>query len=74
MEHLTFYRKRQKQNFAREDVIMDCARFRVPSIQEHKHPGLIIDENLTWTSHIQAVYSGTAQRLGMLARLEKHLD
>ena len=39
----------------------------------HKHLGLIIDENLTWTSHIQAVYSATAQRLGMLARLEKRL-
>ena len=47
---------------------------RVPPVQEHKHLGLIIDENLTCTSHFQAVYSATAQRFGMLARLEKRLD
>ena len=47
---------------------------RIPPVQEHKHLGLIIDENLTWTSHIQAVYSATAHGLGMLARLEKRLD
>ena len=70
-EHLAVHRKRKKQSFAREDVITDGVL--VPPVREHKNLGLIIDENLTCTSHLQTVYSATAQRLGVLARPGKRL-
>ena len=71
-EHLTAHRTRQKQSFAREDVIMDGVR--VPPVQEHKYTQVLLLMKILRGRHIQTVYSATTQRLGMLARLEKRLD
>ena len=41
----------------------------IPAVDSHRHLGLIINEYLTWTNHIDSVYTTCAQKIGMLNRL-----
>ncbi len=40
----------------------------------HRHLGLIINQQLTWVDHINSVYVATAKKVGMLNRLRLYLD
>ena len=45
----------------------------VKNVQEQKHLGIILDSNLSFTSHIKSIISKSRQGIGMLRFLSKYL-
>ena len=43
-------------------------------VTEHKHLGLTLTNNFTWTSHIDATLEKAGKRIDMMARLGHKLD
>ena len=45
----------------------------VPQVDHHKHLGVHLNKSLTWTDHVNEVFSTCARRIGMLRRLRRIL-
>ena len=45
----------------------------VPQVDHHKHLGVHLNKSLTWTDHVNQVFSSCARRIGMLRRLRRIL-
>ena len=45
----------------------------VPQVDHHKHLGIHFNKSLTWTDHVNEVFSSCARRIGMLRRLRRIL-
>ena len=43
----------------------------IPHVKIHKHLGVIFNDTLTWSNHIDKVYKRSAQRVGILRRLRR---
>ena len=43
----------------------------IPQVKIHKHLGVIFNDTLTWSNHIDKVYERCAQRVGILRRLRR---
>ena len=43
----------------------------IPQVKIHEHLGVIFNDTLTWSNHIDKVYEGCAQRAGILRRLRR---
>ena len=46
----------------------------LPQVSTHRHLGLVVDEHLTWSAHVQSVTAKVSQRLGLLWRLRNRLS
>ena len=46
----------------------------LPQVSTLHHLGLVVDENLTWSAHVQSVTAKVSQRLGLLWRLRNRLS
>ena len=45
----------------------------VPQVDHHKHIGIHLNRSLTWTDHVNEVFSSCARRIGVLRRLRRIL-
>ena len=45
----------------------------VPQVDHHKHLGIHFNKSLTWTDHVNEVFSSCARGIGMLRRLRRIL-
>ena len=52
---------------------VSMGRMSVPKVLTHKHLGVYFNSRLTWDTHIQAVYSSCARKVGILRRLRNKL-
>ena len=43
----------------------------IPQVKIHKHLGVIFNDTLTWSNHIDKVYERCAQKVGILRRLRR---
>ena len=50
---------------------VSMAAIPIPQVKIHKHLGVIFNETLTWSNHIDKVYERCAQRVGILRRLRR---
>ena len=44
----------------------------IPQVKIHTHVGVIFNDTLTWSNHIDKVYERCAQRVGILRGWEEH--
>ena len=45
----------------------------LPQMSSHRHLGLVLNESLSWSSHVDAVVLKASQQLGLLFRLRSQL-
>ena len=50
---------------------VSMAGISIQQVKNHKHLGVIVNDTLTWSNHIDKVYERCAQRVGILRRLRR---
>ena len=68
-EHMMICGRRLKGVAPQPSVSM--AGIPIPQVKIHKHLGVIFNDTLTWSNHIDKVYERCAQRVGILRRLRR---
>ena len=68
-EHMMICGRRLKGVAAQNSVSM--AGIPIPQVKTHKHLGVIFNDTLTWSNHIDKVYDRCAQSVGILRRLRR---
>ena len=46
----------------------------IPQVKHHRHPGLVMNNKLSWTEHIKDVYGTCSRMIGILRRLCRRLQ
>ena len=73
-EHLTIHARKGPVSPESNGDRISMAGVFIPAVDNYRHLGLIINEHLTWTNHIDSVYTTCAQKIGMLNRLSHSVD
>ena len=66
-EHLTISTHQVEENHSAR---LYMAGAELPTVESHRHLGLIINSKLTWRDHIDGTFAACAPRIGMLNRLK----
>ena len=53
---------------------IDMGNTPIEAVHEHKTLGLVIDQHLTWNSHLRALTKLTAQKVYQLSKIKHFLD
>ena len=73
-EHLTINAGKGPVVSGNNEDRISMAGVLIPAVDSHRHLGLIINTHLTWTNHIDSVYTTCARKIGMLNRLSNFVD
>ena len=55
---------------ASAEVLVSINGCDLPQVSSHRHLGLVINDTLTWSSHVDSVVSKASARIGLLRRLK----
>ena len=57
-----------------EGILVEMDGTRVPKVSHHRHLGVILNSRLSWSDHINSIYTACAQKIGILGRLRYTLS
>ena len=67
---LIISRKRNKT----DHPILTMNQTQIDEVKQHKHLGIVLSDDLTWTNHIESISSKAWKRIGLLRRYKYLLD